>query len=92
MDMDGGNLQRLTQGKEDVTPAISPDGQWVVFSRQEGGNSGNVWEQPIAGGPPKAVTHFTSDRIFWYDWSRDGRLAFSRGTKQTDAVLIKNFQ
>ena len=53
---------------------------------------GNIWEQPVAGGPPKAVTHFTSDKIFWFDWSRDGRLALSRGTDTTDAVLIKNFR
>jgi len=52
----------------------------------------NVWEQPLAGGLPKQVTHFTSDRIFYFDWSRDGRLALSRGTDQTDAVLIKNFR
>ncbi|MGB7591020.1 MAG: hypothetical protein WBO19_07260, partial [Terriglobia bacterium] len=52
----------------------------------------NVWEQPLAGGPPKPVTHFTSEKIFWFDWSRDGRLALSRGADQTDAVLIKNFR
>jgi hypothetical protein len=54
--------------------------------------AGNVWEQPLAGGPPKPVTHFTSDKIFSFDWSPDGRLALSRGTAATDAVLIKNFQ
>jgi hypothetical protein len=52
----------------------------------------NVWEQPLAGSPPQPVTHFTSGKIFWFDWSRDGRLALSRGTDQTDAVLIKNFR
>jgi serine/threonine protein kinase/Tol biopolymer transport system component len=180
MDMDGGNLKQLTQGKQDLLPAISPDGRWVVFTRGESGkffqmkvaseggpasqltdynsywpsvspdgkwiacfyipgqdqpaslavvpfeggqptkvfplpvnnagpflwtpdgraisyiNSvngvGNVWEQPVAGGPPKPVTHFTSDKIFYFDWSRDGRLALSRGTDLTDAVLIKNFR
>jgi len=180
IDMDGGNLKQLTQGKADSFPSISPDGQWVVFSSSQGGkftlmkvpseggiaspltdynslwpsvspdgkwiacvyitpenqanglamlpfaggppskvfplpattgdpfvwtpdghaisfvNSvngvGNIWKQPVEGGPPKAVTHFTSDKIFWFDWSRDGRLALSRGTEQTDAVLIKNFQ
>jgi dipeptidyl aminopeptidase/acylaminoacyl peptidase len=179
--MDGGNLKRLTEGKSDQPPAISPDGRWVIFMRPEGGKSvlmkvssgggpasqltdyfsfspsvspdgkwiaclylpsedqpaklamvpfaggqpakvfplpvtlgggnilwtpdgraislinsvngvDNVWEQPVAGGPPKPVTHFTSDKIFWFDWSRDGRLALSRGTEPTDAVLIKNFQ
>ncbi|MGD0458006.1 MAG: protein kinase [Terriglobia bacterium] len=180
MDMDGGNLKQLTEGKEDLHPAISQDGRWVVFIRVQGGkytlmkvssaggsasqladynstwpsvspdgkwiacfyfpgqdqpaslamvpfaggqptkvfplpvtnappflwtpdgraisfiNSvngvDNVWEQPLAGGPPQPVTHFTSDRIFYFDWSRDGRLALSRGTDQTDAVLIKNFR
>jgi eukaryotic-like serine/threonine-protein kinase len=180
MDMDGGNLNQLTHGGFDDLPATSPDGQWVVFTRSEGGkyflmkvpsgggpasqltdynstfpsvspdgkwiacfhnpgqnqpwslafvpfaggqpakvfplpitfrfplrwtpdgraisliNSvngvGNIWDQPVVGGPPKAVTHFTSDKIFWFDWSRDGRLALSRGTAPTDAVLIKNFQ
>jgi Tol biopolymer transport system component len=182
MDMDGGNLKRLTEGKEDMSPAVPPDGRWVVFARGESGkmvlmrvpseggpasqltdyvsyfpsvspdgkwiacwyipsqnqpvrlamvpfaggqpakvfplpvtlgyashvlwtpdaraisviNSvngvGNIWEQPVAGGPPKPVTHFTSDKIFGFDWSRDGRLALSRGTESTDAVLIKNFR
>ncbi len=185
MDMDGSNLKQLTHGKVDLSPAVSPDGRWVVFTRAESGkyflmkvpseggpaseltdygsenpsvspdgewiacfyfpspdqpvslaiipfaggqpvkvfplpatagtprhdillhwtpdgraiafiNSvngvGNIWEQPVAGGPPKPMTHFTSDEIFWFDWSRDGRLALSRGTDTTDAVLIKNFQ
>jgi hypothetical protein len=38
------------------------------------------------------VTHFTSYHISSFDWSRDGRLALSRGTDPTDAVLIKDFQ
>jgi len=186
IDLDGGNLKQLTQGKRDQFPAVSPDGQWLVFTRFQGGkftmmkvpseggspspltdynayasavspdgkwiafvynasqnqaqtmaivpftggqpvkvfplpvtargllfaglpfvwtpdghaisfiNSengvDNIWEQPMAGGPPKAVTHFASDKIFWFDWSRDGRLALSRGTESTDAVLIKNFR
>jgi Tol biopolymer transport system component len=180
IDMDGRNLRQLTQGKNDSNPSISPDGQWVVFTRggsgkyvltkvpSEGGaavqltdytangssfspdgkwiacfytpsqsqppslamvpfaggqpakvfplpvtagaplhwtpdgraisfiNSvngvGNIWEQPVEGGPPKPVTHFTSDKISWFDWSRDGRLALSRGTDTTDAVLIRNYE
>jgi len=181
MDMDGADLKQLTEGKEDQYPAVSPDGQWAVFSRGEGGKdflmkvpSGggpasqltdynsvapsvspdgkwiaclyfpdqnqppsmamvpfaggrpakvfpihitwtgvlfqwsldsraicfhdsvngvdNIWEQPVAGGSPKMVTHFSSDRISWFDWSPDGRLALSRGTDQTDAVLIRNFR
>ena len=69
----------------------SPDGRAVSFIDTASG-VGNIWDQPIAGGPPQPATHFTSDRIFWFDWSRDGRLALSRGTDRTDAVLIRNFQ
>jgi len=69
----------------------SPDGHAISYINSVNGVD-NIWEQPVAGGPPKPVTHFTSDSIFWFDWSRDGRLALSRGTEPTDAVLIKNFQ
>lgn len=71
--------------------AWSPDGRAISFINTVNG-VGNIWDQPIAGGPPQPATHFTSDRIFWFDWSRDGRLALSRGTDGTDAVLIRNFQ
>jgi Tol biopolymer transport system component len=69
----------------------TPDGHAISFTNTVNGVS-NIWEQPVGGGPPKPVTHFTSDKIFWFDWSRDGRLALSRGTDTTDAVLIKNYQ
>ena len=69
----------------------TPDGHAISYLYDVNGVE-NVWEQPVAGGPPKPVTHFTSDKVFWFDWSRDGRLALSRGTEQTDAVLIKNFR
>ncbi len=69
----------------------TPDGRAISFVNRVNGVD-NVWEQPVAGGPPRAVTHFTSDKIFRFNWSRDGRLALSRGTQPTDAVLIRNFQ
>ena len=75
----GGNLQ------------WTPDGRAVAFLNLVNGVV-NVWEQPVGGGLPKPVTHFTSDKIFYFDWFRDGRLALSRGTEPTDAVLIKNFR
>jgi serine/threonine protein kinase/Tol biopolymer transport system component len=179
VDMDGTNAKQLTNGENNFRPAVSPDGQWVVFSSQQGGRpvlmkvssaggaasaltdynsyfpsispdsrwiacwyspdqnqprlavvpftggppakvfqlpdtSGgnlhwtpdghavsflnrvngavNVWEQPISGGPPRAVTHFTSGDIFYFDWYRDAQLALSRGTELIDAALIRNFR
>jgi Tol biopolymer transport system component len=74
------------------TPFVwTPDGHAISFKNHVNG-VGNIWEQPMSGGPPKPVTHFTSQSIFAFSWSRDGRLALSRGTATTDAVLIKNFQ
>src|SRR5215469_12900625 len=69
----------------------TPDGRSVAFLIR-GDRAVNVWTQPVAGGPPKQVTHFTSENIFYFDWFRDGRLALSRGTAPIDAVLIKNFR
>lgn len=75
----------------DIPFVWAPDGRAISFINTVNG-VGNIWEQPVAGGPLRPVTHFISDRIFWFDWSRDGRLALSRGTDATDAVLIKNFR
>jgi len=86
----GRPLRRATANRS-VALHWTPDGSAISFVNNVNG-AGNVWEQPLAGGPPKPVTHFTSDKIFSFDWSPDGRLALSRGTAATDAVLIKNFQ
>jgi serine/threonine protein kinase/Tol biopolymer transport system component len=51
----------------------------------------NIWVQPLAGGPPKQITHFNSGLIFSFAWSKNGDLALSRGSQTRDAVLIKNF-
>ena len=91
-------IQVARPGKESEARPLSsgnqnrtPDGRAISFINSVNG-VGNIWEQPVTGGPPKPVTHFTSDEILSFDWSRDGRLALSRGTEPTDAVLIKNFQ
>jgi serine/threonine protein kinase/Tol biopolymer transport system component len=69
----------------------TPDGRAISFLNSVNGVD-NVWEQPVEGGPPKAVTHFTSGKIFFFGWSHDGRLALSRGTEPADVVLIRNFR
>ena len=53
----------------------------------------NLWAQPLAGGPPRQLTNFTSDLIFSYAWSRDGKqLALARGNVTSDVVLLSNFR
>ncbi len=68
----------------------TPDGGAVSFTNSVSGVD-NIWEQPVRGGPRKPVTHFTSGKIFYFDWSRDGRLALARGSEPSDAVVIKSF-
>jgi serine/threonine protein kinase len=66
----------------------TPDGSGLSFVATRNGVS-NIWYQPLAGGAPRQVTDFTSDQIFWFDWSRDGKqLACSRGKILNDIVLI----
>jgi Tol biopolymer transport system component len=61
----------------------------VRFIANRGG-AGNIWEQPLDGRAPRQVTSFAADRIFSYDWSRDGkRLAVVRGAWTSDMVLMR---
>jgi Tol biopolymer transport system component len=48
----------------------------------------NIWRKPINGGPAQRVTNFTSESIFDFAWSKDGKLAVTRGRVQDDLVLI----
>ena len=71
--------------------AWTRDGSAVVYVLTSGGVS-NLWAQPMNGTPPKQLTDFTSERIFWFAFSRDGKqLALSRGTQTSDVILI-NFK
>jgi serine/threonine protein kinase/Tol biopolymer transport system component len=67
----------------------TPDGTGLTYMGSVAG-VGQLWLQPIAGGPPRQLTHFTSDVIFGFAWSPDGKqLVVSRGSPITDAVLIR---
>ncbi len=66
----------------------APDGRGLQYYDRVNGVE-NIWEQPLDGGKPRQVTHFTSDLIFQFAWSPDGsRLALSRGTTSSDVILL----
>jgi len=70
----------------------SPDGKALILIHTEAG-AANLWLQPIDGSAPRQLTHFSSQMIFDFALSRDGkRLAISRGARTSDAVLIRNFE
>jgi eukaryotic-like serine/threonine-protein kinase len=68
------------------------DGNAIAYINDQNGVS-NIWLQPLSGAAPKQLTSFKSDRIFYFDWSRDGKyLAVSRGLFTNDVVLISNIK
>jgi len=73
-------------------PHWAPDGKAVEYVLTREGVS-NIWQQQLAGGPPKQITSFKSEMIFDFDWSRDGKqLALTRGSENSDVILISNFR
>ncbi len=69
----------------------TPDGSALTYVDIRGGVS-NVWKQPLEGRPSQ-ITFFTSDQIFSYDWSPDGKqLACERGLETTDVVLMSSYR
>jgi len=68
----------------------SQDSLSVMYVNTADGAS-NIFSQQIRGGKPRQITSFTTDRIFWFDFSRrDNSLAYARGNYSHDAVLITN--
>jgi Tol biopolymer transport system component len=57
------------------------------------GGVSNIWIQPLDDSPARQLTDFKSDRIFSFDWSRDGKwLALSRGPEERDVVMMSDFK
>ena len=79
----GGHAFRLTshEGVE-LTPKISPDGQWVAYSAEYSGTR-QVHVLPAAGGEPKQLTFYNDVGVmpprggfdYWIQgWSPDGKI------------------
>jgi len=82
----------VQEGIRDKAPIWTADGRAITYVVNRSGVS-NIWSQSLTGGPPKQLTDFKSDRIFAYDYSRDGKqLVLSRGTVSNDVVLITDFR
>jgi eukaryotic-like serine/threonine-protein kinase len=68
---------------------FSPDGKAVVYPTRENGFD-NLWMQPLDGSQGKQITDFTSERIYDFHWSFDGKqLGMVRGHNESDVVLIR---
>ena len=68
------------------------DGLGVTYIDTRDGVS-NIWVQPLDGSPSHQLTHFTSDQIYYFDWSRDGKLlACARGEPTSDIIMMSNLR
>jgi len=66
------------------------DGRAVTYADKQSG-VGNLWVQPLDGGPPKQLTNWKADPIPAFEWSRDGKwLAYAVGSLTSDVVLISD--
>jgi Tol biopolymer transport system component len=88
----GADLYKFDWPASANAPRWAPGGDAVQYALTRNGVS-NIWQQKLAGGPPKQITNFESGLIFDFDWSHDGRqLALTRGSENSDVVLISNFR
>jgi hypothetical protein len=52
---------------------------------------GNIWEQPLAGGPPRRLTTFDQGALETFAYSGDGQwLAMTRATRISDVAVIRD--
>lgn len=85
---DGGQARRLTtdEGAE-TDPAFSPDGKWIAFTGEYGGNQ-DVYVVPSAGGQPERLTwHPGADVV--QGWTPDGKILFESGREGVPTRLWK---
>jgi Tol biopolymer transport system component len=65
----------------------TPDSKAVTYRDWGQG----LWRQAVEGGPPQRIPGVPEEKIYSYDWSRDGKLfAFTRGVEIRDVVLISS--
>ncbi|MCX6586288.1 MAG: hypothetical protein NTX13_06895 [Acidobacteria bacterium] len=71
VDVGSGQVRELTTGdKTDEGPALSPDGQWLVFRRRRGKESPALYLMPAQGGAERRVHE---GEVQSYVFSGDGR-------------------
>jgi eukaryotic-like serine/threonine-protein kinase len=71
-----------------IGPVWAPDESGLDYVLTTAGVS-NIWRQPLSGGSPLQITHYTTGKIFSLAWSPDGRwLSLASGLNRSDVVLI----
>jgi len=92
VDSAGANAPRTMDADERISSggvSFTPDGKAITYPIRESGVD-NLWTQPLQGLTGRQVTSFTSEQIFGFHWSPDGRsIGLLRGHIDSDVVLIR---
>jgi TolB protein len=68
-------------------------GEEGLYLNSVPGDRANVWLLPLDGRPARRLTGFDDDNIFSFALSPDGKtLAYSRGPRTRDAMLVRGFR
>jgi eukaryotic-like serine/threonine-protein kinase len=74
-----------------LSPLFTPDGQAVAYPIRGGSDEYNLWVQPLDGKPGHQITHFSTEHIPVFSWSRDGKkLMVARDHVESDVVLLRD--
>ncbi|MEM7457521.1 MAG: PDZ domain-containing protein [Planctomycetota bacterium] len=75
---EGGNAIRITAGEgRESDPVFSPDGKYIAFTGQYGGNS-DVYVVEAGGGEPVQLTWHPGEDVV-QGWTADGKIMFRSG-------------
>ena len=86
----GGDAVRLTSSEgAETDPHFSPDGRWIAFSGQYGGNT-DVFVLPATGGQPERLTWHPGEDVV-QGWTPDGDVLFRSGREAHPTQLWKFF-
>ncbi len=87
---DGGQARRLTSDAgAETEPAFSPDGTWIAFTGEYGGNQ-DVYVVAAAGGQPQRLTwHPGADVV--QGWTPDGKVLFQSGRQGVPTRMTQFF-
>ena len=73
-------------------PQFTSDSKAIAFLIRRD-HATNVWKQPLDSKDLIQITKFPSGEMFGFAWSKDGKqLAFARGVRTTDVVMMSNFR
>jgi dipeptidyl aminopeptidase/acylaminoacyl peptidase len=84
VDADGGEPVELTGHATDHDPAVSPDGEWLVFARETLNAPPEIWRVPSGGGKDEALTRLNAENLaglemneaedFWFEGAKGARV------------------